>query len=75
MQKYGSKRHKALATKGQAVREGLSVRETKRLMDIELFLQGQAKWEADNPHHLVILHKMFWHASEQGQKEAEHVVC
>ena len=44
-------------------------------MDMELFLEGQAKWEADSPHCLVILHEMFRHASEQGQKEAEHMVC
>ena len=44
-------------------------------MDVKLFLKGQAKWEADNPHCLVMLHKMFQHASEQGQKEAEHIVC
>ena len=50
------------------------VQETKRLMDVKLFLEGQAKWEADSPHHLVILHKMFQHASEQGQKEAKHMV-
>ena len=44
-------------------------------MDVELFLEGQAKWEADSPHCLVILHEKFQHASEQGQKEAEHMVC
>ena len=75
MQKYGSKRDKALTTKGQAVKEGLSVQEMEQLMAVELFLEGQAKWETDSPHHLVMLHKMFWHASEQGQKEAECMVC
>ena len=44
-------------------------------MAVELFLEGQARWGADNPHCLVILHEMFQHASEQGQKEAEHMVC
>ena len=44
-------------------------------MDVKLFLEGQAKWEADSPHCLVVLHKMFQHASEQGQKEVEHMVC
>ena len=43
-------------------------------MDVELFLEGQARWEADSPHHLVILHKIFQHALEQGQKEAECMV-
>ena len=70
-----AKENKALAAKGQAVREGLSVQEMEWLMDVELFLEGQARWEADSPHHLVMLHEMFQHASEQEQKEAEHIVC
>ena len=44
-------------------------------MDIELFLKGQSGWEADSPHCLMMLHEMFQHASEQGQKEAECMVC
>ena len=75
MQKYGSKRDKALATKGQAAKEGLSLQEAERVMDIELFLEGQAKWEADSPHCLMMLYKMFHHAADQGQKEAEQTVC
>ena len=43
-------------------------------MDVELFIEGQAKWEADNPHCLVMLHEMFQHAWEQGQKEVECMV-
>ena len=75
MWKYRSKRDKALATKGWAVWEGLLVWETEWLMDVELFLEGQAKWEMDSPHCLIMLHEMFQHASEQGQKDAEHMVC
>ena len=70
MLKYRSKRDKALAAKGWAAREGLSVQETEQLMDVKLFLEGQTMWEVDSPHHLV----MFQHASEQGQKEAECMV-
>ena len=44
-------------------------------MNVELFLEGQARWEADSPHHLVILHEMSQHALEQGQKEAECMIC
>ena len=66
MQKYGSKRDKALAAKGQAVREGLSVQEAEWVMDVKLFLEGQTKWEADSPHHLMMLYKMFQHATDQG---------
>ena len=75
MQKYGSKRDKALATKVQAAKEGLSVQEAERVMDIELFLEVQVKWEADSPHHFMMLYKMFHHATDQGQKEAEQTVC
>ena len=75
MRKYGSKRDKTLAAKGQAVREGLSIREAEHVMDVKLFLEGQTRWEAYSPHHLVMLHKMFQHAADQGQKKAEHTVC
>ena len=44
-------------------------------MDVELLLEGQERWEADSPHCLVMLQEMFQHALEQGQKEAEHMVC
>ena len=77
MQMYGSKRDKALATKGLAAREGLSVWEAEWVMDIELFLKGQTKWEADSPHHLMMLYEMFQHTADQadqGQKEAEWTV-
>ena len=75
MLKYGSKRDKSLTAKRQADRDGLSVQETEWLMDVEVSLEGQARWEADSPHHLIMLHEMFQHASEQGQKEAECMVC
>ena len=45
------------------------------MMDVELFLEGQAKWEADSPHHLMMFYEMFWHAMDQGWKEAEQTVC
>ena len=41
------------------------------MMDLDLFLDIQSKWDEDSPHHLVILYKMFWHAAIEGQKEAE----
>ena len=37
-------------------------------MDVKLFLEGQSRWETDSPHHLMMLHEVFQHASEQGQK-------
>ena len=71
VKRYGSKRDKALATKGQAAKEGRSVWETDRIMDVVLFLKEQTKWEEDSHHHLVMLHEMFKHATDEGQKEAE----
>ena len=75
MQKYGSKRDKALATKGWTAREGLSVWEAEQVMNVKLFLEGQTKWEADCPHCLMMLCEMFQHAVDQGWKEAECTVC
>ena len=75
VKKYGSKRDKAVATKGQAAREGWPVQETKRMMVVELFLEGQTKWEEESPHQLVMLYEMFKHADDEGQKEAEQTVC
>ena len=75
VKKYNSKRDKAAAAKGQAAREGRSMRETERVMDVELFLKGWAKWEKDSPYHLAMMYKMFRHAANEGQKEAEHTVC
>ena len=43
-------------------------------MDVEMFLEGQARWEVDSPQCPVILHEMFQHAAEQGWKEAEHII-
>ena len=74
MQKYGSKRDKALATKGWEAKKGLTVWEAERVMNIELFLEGQTKGEADSPNHLMMLYEMFWHAADQGQKEAKWTV-
>ena len=65
-EKYGSKRDKAQAAKGWAVKEGLSVQEAERIMDVELFLEGQAKWEADSPHCLMMIYEMFHHAADEG---------
>ena len=63
--------NKSLTTKGQANTEGLLVREGEQRMDVELFLDEYPRWEVNSPHCLLILHRMFQHAVEQGQKEAE----
>ena len=74
VKRYGSKRDKDAAAKGWATKEGRSVQETERMMDVELFLKGQTKWEEDSPHQLVMLYEMFKHAADEGQKEAEWMV-
>ena len=71
VKKYRSKRDKAAATKGWADQEGWSVREAERVMDIELFLEGQARWERDSPYHLAMRYEMFRHATNEGWKEAQ----
>ena len=75
VKKYKSKRDKAAATKGRAAQEGWSMRETKRVMDVKLFLKGMAKWEKDSPYCLSMMYEMFQHAADEGQREAEHTVC
>ena len=75
VRKYRSKRDKAAATKGLAAREGWSVRKAKRVMDVELFLEGWARWEKDSPYCLAMMYEMFRHAANVGQKEAEWTVC
>ena len=72
---YGDNWNKSLTAKEQANTEVLSVREVECHMDVEMFLEGQAGWEVDSPHHPVILHEMFQHTAEQGQKEVECMIC
>ena len=47
----------------------------ERAVDVDLFLSTQNHWAADSPHCLVILHEMFLHATSEGQKEAEQMMC
>ena len=67
---YGDKCNKSLTAKEWANTEGLSVREVECHMDVEIFLEVQAGWEVDSLHCPNILHEMFQHSAEQGQKEA-----
>ena len=55
--------------------EGLSIREMEHQMDVNMFLDGYVRWEVGSPHCSVILHEMFLYAAEQGQKEAEWMIC
>ena len=51
------------------------MREGECRIDIGLFLNEYSRWELGTPHQSVILHEMFLHVAERGQKEAEHMVC
>ena len=71
----GVKGTRLLPPKKQAVKEGLSVQEAEQVMDVELFLEGQTKWETYSSHCLMMLYEMFQHAVAQGWKEVEQMVC
>ena len=45
------------------------MRETECRIDVKY-----PRWELGTPHQSVILHKMFLHTAERGQKEAECMV-
>ena len=59
----------------RAEEEGFSVREAERVIESKLFLDEYPWWDLGTPHWLVILHQMFLHAAERGQKEAERMCC
>ena len=44
-------------------------------MDVDMFLDGYIRWEVESPHCSIILHEMFLYAAQQGQKEAEWMIC
>ena len=53
---------------------GTSVRESEYRIDVKLFLNEYPQRELGTPHWSVILHEMFLHAAERGQKEMECMV-
>ena len=73
--RYHNKWEKFQVAKWQSTKEWKPVRETERVMDVELFLEIQNKWAEDSPNHLVILYEMFQHAAIKGWKEAEWIIC
>ena len=72
---YGGRVQKSWISQEQAREMGTSVREAEHRIDVGLFLNEYPRWELGTPHQSVILHEMFLHAAERGQKEAEHMVC
>ena len=55
---------KSHVTRCWAEAEGLSIRETERVIRSEMFLDKYPRCELGTPHWTVILHKMFLHAVE-----------
>ena len=53
----------------------MSIHEAECLIDIGIFLDEYPRWELRTPHRAIILHEMFLHTAERGQKEAEQMVC
>ena len=72
---YGGRVQRSQIAQEQAKEMGTSVRESEHRIDVELFFDECLRWEFGTPHRSVILHEMFLHAAERGQKEAEHMVC
>ena len=70
---YGDRMEKSWVTHCWVEEEGLSFRETERVIESKLFLDKYPLWGLGTPHWSVILHEMFLHAAGWGQKEAEHM--
>ena len=71
---YEDEWHKSLAAKECAKEEGLSIWEAECHLDMEFFLNEYPWWDVRGPHHPFILQRMFVHAAESGQKEAERLI-
>ena len=72
---YGGRIKKSQTAKERDRETGLLVREAEWRIDAELFLDEYLRWELGTPHQSVILHEMFLHTAEEGQKEAERLIC
>ena len=72
---YISKREKFQMAEKRSTEEQRLVWELEQAMDVELFMELQSNWPEDSPYHLMILHKMFWHAANEGWKEVEWTIC
>ena len=53
---------------------GISIREAECQINVGLFLDKYPQWEIGTPHWSVILHEMFLHGTNRGQKEVECMV-
>ena len=60
---YGGRMEKTWEACCRAEQEGLSFREAKQVIEMELFLDEYPCWNMGSPHRSVILHEMFLHAA------------
>ena len=67
--------NKSQTTREQAIDMGLLYREAEWRPDAELFLDEYPRRDIGAPHQSVILHEMFLHTTEWGQKEEERFIC
>ena len=51
----------------RAVETGISIQESERQGDLELFLDKYPQWELGTPHQSVVLHEMVLHATNEGR--------
>ena len=72
---HGGRVQRSRVAQGQAGESRLLIRESEHRLDVGLFLDEYPGWELGTPHWSVILHEIFLHAAERGQKEAEHMFC
>ena len=72
---YGDRVQRTRAACNHAEENDILVREAECQIDIGLFLDEYPEWGLGTPHWSIILHEMFLHAANRGQKEAECMVC
>ena len=72
---YGRRIRKSQTAREQARETGLSVREALAKDRHWTLSRRVPRWELGAPHWSIILHEMFLHAAEWGQKEAERLIC
>ena len=72
---YGGCVERSWVAQERAEEEGISIRESEQIVDLELFLDEYPWWGLGTPHQSVVLNEMFLHAAGQGQKEAECMLC
>ena len=73
--RYGHWVQRTQAAWDFAEENNMSFHEVECQIDIRLFLDEYPRWELGTPHRAIILHEMYQHAADRGQKEAEWMVC